>query len=143
MTIEINTRPTVHCLRCAIYTRTATTVEVAQSYSIQSQRSAAESFIADRADNGWTLLPDRYDDEGFSGSNIDRPGLQRLLDDVKNGKIDCVVTHSFDRLSRDVNDMSEIMLTLAKNEVLLATVVEPPIPNEQIRSLGKLCGGIR
>lgn len=143
MSKEINNSPATNCVRCAIYARTATMVEAAQSNSIQSQRSAAESFIAERADNGWVLLPEHYADEGFSGRTVDRPGLKRLLQDVRNGNVDCVVVCSRDRLSRDINGISEIMLTLKANDVLLTVVVEPPVLDKQVRSLDRLLGSTR
>jgi site-specific DNA recombinase len=143
MTRGINNSPATNCLRCAIYTRTATIVEADRSNSIQSQRSAAESYITGHADNGWVLLPDRYDDEGFSGRTVDRPGLRQLLQDVKDGGIDCVVVYSFDRLCREMDGLSDIMLTLNANEVLLAVVMGPPVLGEQVRSFGRLFGGTR
>lgn len=143
MSKGMNNCPATNCVRCAIYARTATIVEAAQSNSIQSQRSAAETFVAGHADNGWALLPERYDDEGFSGRTIDRPGLRRLLRDVISGNVDCVVVCSRDRLSRDVNGILEIMLTLKENDVLFAVVVEPPVPDEQVRSLDRLLGSAR
>ena len=55
---------------------------------------------------GWTCLPTHYDDGGFSGGNIDRPALKRLLADIEAGKIDCVVVYKVDRLSRSLLDFS-------------------------------------
>jgi len=143
MTNEIDNSPTTHDLRCAIYTRTATIVEAERFNSIQYQRKAAESFIAERAGSGWVLLPDRYDDEGFSGSTVDRPGLKQLLQDVRDGRIDCVVVNSLDRLSRNMNDMSEIMFTLTANEVSLTTVMEQPVLDKQIRFVEGVLGSVR
>ena len=108
-------------VRCAIYTRTATR-EVSESLAgIQAQREAAESFIADRAANGWELLPERYDDPGMSGLSYDRPALERLISDARDGKIDCVVIHSFDRLFRSFAGMAAISLDLTLNGVQLVT----------------------
>lgn len=143
MTREINTCQLTDCVRCAIYTRTATMVEAAQPNSTQSQRSAAESFIDGHADNGWVLLPERYDDEGFSGRTVDRPGLKRLLQDVKDGNVDCVVIYNFDRLCREIGGMSDIMLTLKANNVLLAVVVGPPVLDEPVHPLDRLLGNAR
>ena len=59
-------------VRCAIYTRKSTEEGLEQEFnSLDAQRESAKVFIASQ---GWTALPDRYDDGGFSGGNIERPG---------------------------------------------------------------------
>ena len=88
-------------LRCAIYTRKSTEEGLDQDFnSLDAQREAAEAYIQSQAHAGWTALSARYDDGGYSGSNLDRPALQRLLADIQAGQIDCVLTHRVDRLSR-------------------------------------------
>ena len=88
-------------VRCAIYTRKSTEEGLDQDFnSLDAQREAAEAYIHSQAHAGWTALPDRYDDGGYSGSNLQRPALQRLVADIRAGKIDCVLTHRVDRLSR-------------------------------------------
>jgi hypothetical protein len=88
-------------VRCAIYTRKSTEEGLDQDFtSLDAQREAAEAYIHSQAHAGWTCLPERYDDGGFSGSNLDRPALQRLLADIQAGQVDCVLCHRVDRLSR-------------------------------------------
>src|SRR6266581_751278 len=71
-------------IRCAIYTRKSTEEGLDQEFnSLQAQRESAEAYITSQKEAGWKLVPDHYDDGGFSGGNLDRPALQRLLDDVE------------------------------------------------------------
>lgn len=87
--------------RCAIYTRKSTEDGLDQEFnSLNAQREAAEAYIASQKREGWVCLPTLYDDGGFSGGNVERPGLQRMLTDIKDGKIDCVVVYKVDRLSQ-------------------------------------------
>ena len=79
-------------VRCAIYTRKSTEEGLDQDFnSLDAQREAAEAYIHSQAHAGWTALSARYDDGGYSGSNLDRPALQRLLADIQAGQIDCVL----------------------------------------------------
>jgi site-specific DNA recombinase len=97
-------------IRCAIYTRKSTEEGLAQEFnSLDAQRDSAEAFIASQRNEGWTALPDRYDDGGFSGGTIERPALRRLLADIEAGKVDCVVVYKVDRLSRSLLDFARIM----------------------------------
>ncbi|MDB5299315.1 MAG: Resolvase domain protein, partial [Phycisphaerales bacterium] len=97
-------------IRCAIYTRKSTEEGLAQEFnSLDAQRDSADAFIASQRNEGWTALPDRYDDGGFSGGNIERPALRRLLADIEAGKVDCVVVYKVDRLSRSLLDFARIM----------------------------------
>src|SRR5262249_589889 len=92
-------------VRCAIYTRKSTEEALGGDFnSLDAQGEAAEAYIHSQAHAGWTALPDRYDDGGYSGSNLERPALQRLLTDLRAGNIDCVLTHRVDRLSRSLLD---------------------------------------
>ena len=94
-------------VRCAIYTRKSTDEGLDQEFnSLDAQREAAEAFIRSQAGEGWTVLPDRYDDGGFTGGNMDRPALQRLLADIEAGKVDCVVVYKVSR----ADDLSHAVL---------------------------------
>jgi site-specific DNA recombinase len=74
-------------VRCAIYTRKSTDEGLSQEFnSLDAQREAAEAYIASQRHEGWVALPDRYDDGGFTGANMERPGLQRLLADIEAGR---------------------------------------------------------
>jgi hypothetical protein len=77
--------------RCAIYTRKSCEEGLDLEFnSLHAQRESAEAFIASQQHEGWECLPDRYDDGGFSGGSLERPALNRLLEDIKTGRIDCV-----------------------------------------------------
>ena len=90
-------RPTV---RCAIYTRKSTEEGLEKEFnSLDAQRESAEACIKSQLHEGWICLPDRYDDGGFTGGNMDRPALRRLMADIEAGKIDMVVVYKIDRLS--------------------------------------------
>jgi site-specific DNA recombinase len=111
--------------RCAIYTRKSTEEGLDQDFnSLDAQREAAEAYIHSQAHAGWTALPTRYDDGGYSGSNLDRPALQRLLADIQAGQIDCVLTHRVDRLSRSLLDFAKLMELFEQHQVALVSVTQ-------------------
>src|SRR5213083_2721473 len=84
-------------LRCGIYTRKSSEEGLEQSFnSLQAQREACEAFIASQRHEGWYTIQTPYDDGGFSGGTLDRPALQRLLDDSAAGLIDTVVVYKVD-----------------------------------------------
>lgn len=112
-------------VRCAIYTRKSTDEGLDQEFnSLDAQRESAEAFIASQKAEGWTCLPDRYDDGGVSGGSMDRPALDRLLRDVEAGKIDCVVVYKVDRLSRSLMDFSRIVETFDRKNVSFVSVTQ-------------------
>jgi site-specific DNA recombinase len=112
-------------VRCAIYTRKSTEEGLDQDFnSLDAQREAAEAYIHSQAHAGWTALPDRYDDGGYSGSNLERPALQRLLTDIRAGNIDCVLTHRVDRLSRSLLDFARLMETFEEHRVAFVSVTQ-------------------
>jgi site-specific DNA recombinase len=111
--------------RCAIYTRKSTEDGLEQEFnSLDAQREAGEAYIASQKSEGWVCLPDHYDDGGFSGGNMDRPALQRLLADIEAGKIDCIVVYKVDRLSRSLIDFSKIMEVLERHKVSFVSVTQ-------------------
>ncbi len=96
-------------LRCAIYTRKSTEEGLDQDFnSLDAQREAGAAYVRSQAGEGWTLLPDQYDDGGYTGANIERPALRRLLTDIQAKKLDCVVVYKVDRLSRSIRDFAKI-----------------------------------
>jgi site-specific DNA recombinase len=112
-------------VRCAIYTRKSTEEGLDQDFnSLDAQREAAEAYIHSQAHAGWTCLPERYDDGGYSGSTLDRPALQRLLADIKAGQIDCVLSHRVDRLSRSLLDFAKLMETFEQHRVAFVSVTQ-------------------
>jgi DNA invertase Pin-like site-specific DNA recombinase len=102
-----STRPT---LRCAIYTRVSTEHGLDQEFnSLDNQREAAEAYVRSQAHEGWRLLPDRYDDGGFSGGSLERPALQRLLAEVRARRVDVIVVYKVDRLTRALSDFAKLV----------------------------------
>ena len=86
--------------RCAIYTRKSSEEGLEQEFnSLAAQREACEAYIRSQQHEGWASARTRYDDGGFSGGNIERPALQRLLADIRAGRIDIVVVYKVDRLT--------------------------------------------
>lgn len=97
-------------IRCAIYTRKSTEEGLDQAFnSLDAQREACEAYIKSQAAEGWVLVPTAYDDGGFSGGNMDRPALQRLLAQVDAGLIDTIVVYKIDRLTRALSDFARIV----------------------------------
>ena len=112
-------------VRCAIYTRKSTEENLDSEFnSLDAQREAAENYIASQRQEGWIALPDRYDDGGFSGGTMERPALQRLLDDVQAGKVDCVVVYKVDRLSRSLLDFTRIIELFERHNVSFVSVTQ-------------------
>lgn len=113
------------CVRCAIYTRKSTDEGLEQDFnSLDAQREAGESFIASQRHEGWKTSPKRYDDGGFTGANMDRPSLKRLLTDIEAGEVDCVVVYKLDRLTRSMRDFFKIIEVLEKHNVTFVSVTQ-------------------
>jgi len=97
-------------IRCAIYTRKSSEDGLEQSFnSLHAQREACAAYILSQASEGWSLLPDVYDDGGLSGGTLDRPALRRLMDDIGAGGVDIVVVYKVDRLTRSLLDFSTLV----------------------------------
>ena len=97
-------------LRCAIYTRKSTEEGLDMAFnSLDAQREACEAYVKSQKAEGWVLLPDAYDDGGFSGGTLERPGLARLLAEVRSGKVDVIVVYKVDRLTRALSDFARIV----------------------------------
>jgi site-specific DNA recombinase len=112
-------------IRCAIYTRKSSEEGLAMEFnSLDAQREAAEAFIASQKAQGWVCLSERYDDGGFTGGNMDRPAIERLVSDIQAGKIDCVVVYKVDRLSRSLLDFARIMGIFDNHNVSFVSVTQ-------------------
>ena len=97
-------------IRCAIYTRKSTGENLDMDFNtLDAQREACELYIRSQANQGWSVVEDHYDDGGFTGANMDRPALQRLMDDIETGKVNCVVVYKVDRLSRSLLDFARLI----------------------------------
>src|SRR3954452_22328023 len=96
--------------RCAIYTRKSSEEGLEQEFnSLAAQREACEAYIRSQQHEGWLLARNRYDDGGFSGGNLERPAAQRLLTDIRTGRIDIVVVYKVDRLTRSIADFAKLV----------------------------------
>jgi DNA invertase Pin-like site-specific DNA recombinase len=112
-------------LRCAIYTRKSSEEGLEQEFnSLDAQRDACEAFIASQAGLGWKLLADRYDDGGISGGTLARPALQRLLDNIRSGRVDVVVVYKIDRLTRSLTDFAKIVEVFDERSVSFVSITQ-------------------
>lgn len=112
-------------IRCAIYTRKSTEEGLKQEFnSLQAQREACESYIKSQKHENWQLLPNEYDDGGYSGGNMERPALKRLLQDVQNGLVDIIVVYKIDRLTRSLMDFSKIVEVLDKHNASFVSITQ-------------------
>jgi len=99
-------------VRCAIYTRKSSEEGLEQDFnSLDAQREACAAYVMSQASEGWSLLPDIYDDGGLSGGTLERPALKRLVADIEAGRIDTVVVYKVDRLSRSLLDFARLVET--------------------------------
>lgn len=111
--------------RCAIYTRKSTEEGLEQEFnSLDAQREAGELYIKSQKHEGWECLDTKYDDGGFTGANMERPGLRRLMADIAAGKIDCVVVYKVDRLSRSLLDFAKIIEVFDRHQVTFVSVTQ-------------------
>ena len=112
-------------MRCAIYCRKSVEDGLEQEFnSLDAQRESGENYIASQKANGWVCLPERYDDGGFSGGNTNRPALQKLIADIKDGKVDMVVVYKIDRLSRSIFDFGELQSVFDEYGVSFCSVTQ-------------------
>jgi DNA invertase Pin-like site-specific DNA recombinase len=118
--------PPAGSVRCAIYTRKSTSHGLDQEFnSLDAQYEFCASRIKDRARDSWHLLPERYDDGGYTGANTDRPAFQRLMRDVDAGKVDVIVVYKLDRLCRSLRDFVKLMERLNRAGVRFVSVTQP------------------
>jgi DNA invertase Pin-like site-specific DNA recombinase len=112
-------------VRCAIYARVSTDQGLDQDFnSLDAQYDASQAYIRSQVHAGWTLLRTKYDDGGFSGGNTDRPALQRLLDDVRSGKVDVIVVYKVDRLTRSLADFAKLVELFDQHGVSFVSVTQ-------------------
>ena len=112
------TPPLKRRIRCAVYTRKSSEEGLDMEFnSLDAQRESCEAYVASQRQEGWVLVPDDYDDGGFSGGTLERPALKRLLADIEAGLIDVVVVYKIDRLSRSLMDFSRLVEVFDRQNV--------------------------
>src|SRR6201993_3787524 len=122
--------------RCAIYTRKSSEEGLEQEFnSLAAQREACEAYIRSQQHEGWLSARTRYDDGGFSGGNLERPAAQRLLTDIRAGRIDIVVVYKVDRLTRSLADFARLVEIFDAQDVSFVSV---PQQFNTTSSMGRL-----
>ncbi len=112
-------------LYCAIYTRKSTNEGLEKDFTtLDAQRESAEDYIKSQKSTGWTILRNKYNDGGFTGANTERPALKRLMDDIREGRINCVVVYKVDRLSRSLLDFTKLLEFFDQNNVTFVSVTQ-------------------
>jgi len=112
-------------IRCAIYTRKSSDEGLDQEFnSLDAQREASEAYVKSQTHEGWLLLPNHYDDGGYSGGSLDRPAIQHLLADIAANKVDVVVVYKIDRLTRSLADFARMVELFDKHDVSFVSVTQ-------------------
>jgi DNA invertase Pin-like site-specific DNA recombinase len=112
-------------VRCAIYTRKSSEEGLEQEFnSLDAQREACDAYVRSQKHEGWSVLPQLYDDPGFSGGNMERPALKRLLADIVARKVDVVVVYKVDRLTRSLADFAKIVEVFDANAVSFVSITQ-------------------
>ena len=110
---------------CAIYCRKSSDEGLDQDFNtLDAQREACEAYIASQRAEGWMLIKTQYDDGGYSGGNMDRPGLQALLTDIKDGKVDTIIVYKIDRLTRSLMDFAKLVDIFDEHGVTFVSVTQ-------------------
>ncbi len=118
-------RQTAPRLRCAIYTRKSTDEGLDQDFnSLDAQREACAAYITSQASLGWKLSPKFYDDGGISGGTMERPALQQLLADIKQGLVDIIVVYKIDRLTRSLMDFAKMVDVFDEHKISFVSVTQ-------------------
>lgn len=112
-------------VRCAIYTRKSTEDGLEQEYnSLDAQYDACTAYALSQRHEGWTVTKDRYDDGGFSGGTLERPGLKLLLSDIEAGKVDIILLYKIDRLTRSLSDFAKIVEILDRKGASFVSITQ-------------------
>ena len=119
-------------IRCALYTRKSSEEGLEQSFnSLDAQREACEAYVNSQRHEGWIALPALYDDGGFTGGNMERPALKKLLEDIALKRVDNVVVYKVDRLTRSLADFAKIVEAVRQTGCQLC-VGHPAIQHDQL-----------
>jgi len=115
----------VKTVRCAVYTRKSSEEGLELQFnSLHAQRESCEAYVLSQAGEGWICLEDEYDDGGISGGHMNRPGLKRLIADIKQGKVDVIVVYKVDRLTRSLTDFSKLVEVFDERDVSFVSVTQ-------------------
>ncbi|MCK5492378.1 MAG: recombinase family protein, partial [Candidatus Omnitrophica bacterium] len=115
----------IKTISCAIYTRKSTSEGLEKEFTtLDAQRESAENYIKSQVASGWQVFPTLYNDGGYTGADTHRPALQKLMDDIKLGKINCVVVYKVDRLSRSLLDFSRLLEFFEEYKVAFVSVTQ-------------------
>lgn len=118
-------KPIVRKLRCGVYTRKSSEEGLDMEFnSLDAQREACEAYVASQKAEGWLLVPDRYDDGGFSAGTLERPALKRLLADIEIGRVDIVVVYKIDRLTRSLMDFAKLVEVFDRRGVTFVSITQ-------------------
>src|SRR5918994_4461452 len=118
-------KPSKRVFRCAVYTRKSTEHNLDLEFnSLDAQREACEAYIKSQAHGGWRLSPGHYDDGAFSGASLDRPALQKLLAEVRAGRIDITVVYKVERLTRSLADFAKLVELFDQHAVSFVSVTQ-------------------
>lgn len=111
--------------RCAIYTRKSSEEGLEQDFnSLHAQREACAAYITSQRHEGWQAIKTHYDDGGYSGGSMERPGLQQLLQDIKDNKVDVIVVYKIDRLTRSLLDFAKMVETFDAHQVSFVSITQ-------------------
>ena len=123
--MDTSTEQEKQIIYCAIYTRKSTSEGLEQEFTtLDAQRESGINYIKSQKNEGWIALDDLYDDGGYTGSNTERPALQKLIENIKTGKINCVVVYKVDRLSRSLVDFTHLLELFEKHNVTFVSVTQ-------------------
>ena len=112
-------------VRCAIYTRKSTEEGLEQAFnSLDAQREACEAYVISQKHEGWTILPEHYDDGGISGGTLERPALLKLMQNVEEGLVDQIVVYKIDRLTRSLADFAKLVDKLERANASFVSVTQ-------------------
>jgi DNA invertase Pin-like site-specific DNA recombinase len=111
--------------RCAIYTRKSTSTGLEQAFnSLDAQREACVRYLQSQGQTNWQILPQQYDDGGFTGASLERPAFRQLMEDIADGLVDAVVVYKVDRLSRSLLDFAKVMETFNAKGIAFISVTQ-------------------
>lgn len=112
-------------VRAAIYCRKSTDENLHSDFSsLDAQRESCAAYIASMRSEGWVAMEPAYEDAAVSGGTVDRPALQRLMEDIQKGLVDAVVVVKLDRLSRSLRQFLDLMSFMEEHHIAFCAVTQ-------------------